>query len=173
MGLLLRKISPNKWKENLGKNPSNYTADAITGCTRTSSNTLSVWHSHTGDFDDDTVKELIVGLAVSMPQPAKIDVIWLDEAELIARGLEIQSTEGNTIYIGVNSRHKDIENLDHEKLGIVGEHIVDRFENDDNRYSISKNNLVKLVIKWMEKNNTFSIDDMSEKWVEEINKKLK
>ena len=172
MGLLLRKISPNKWKDNLDKSPSNFSADAITGCTRTTSNTLSVWSSNTHDFNDETVKELIVGLALSMPQPAKIDLIWLDENELKGNGLNIESTEANSIYISVNSRHKDIESLDHEKLGIVAKHIVEQFKVAENRYSISKNNLINLVIEWMNKESTFSLEDLNDKWLEEVRKKL-
>ncbi|MGO5000535.1 hypothetical protein [Oceanisphaera sp. W20_SRM_FM3] len=172
MGLLLRKISLNKWKGNINKPPSNYSADAITGCTRTTSNTLSVWSSCTPNFDDEKVKELIVGLALSMPQPAKIDLIWLDEDKLKSRGLQIKSTEANSVYTSINSRHKDIEGLDHEKLGIVGQHIVEQFTIPENVNSIAKNKLVKLVIEWMKKENTFSLDDLNEKWLEEVNKKL-
>lgn len=79
MTYLLRKINSNKWQPNVGKESARHSADAITGCTRTKSNTLSVWHSETKDFNEESVKNLIVGLAIAMPQPAKIDLLWLEE----------------------------------------------------------------------------------------------
>ena len=172
MGLLLRKITPNKWQSNLGKTPDNFSADAITGCIRTNQNTLSVWSSATSEFDSEEVKKLIVGLAISMPQPAKIDVLWLDEDKLGKKGLEIIETPAETIYTNINGKHKDISFLDHSKLGLVAEHIVEQFGESTNRHSIKKPALIKLVIEWLQKDDTFELQDLSEKWFTEIKKKL-
>ncbi|QUJ67747.1 hypothetical protein KDD30_00775 [Photobacterium sp. GJ3] len=173
MSFLLRKISANKWEPNLGKISSQHTADAITGCTRTSNNTLSVWHSNTKEFEDESVKKLIVALAVSMPQPAKIDVLWLEEDWLVQQGLNINSNLANTCYRDVNPLHKDIEFLDHGKLGIVSEHIVNQLSLTENRHSISRPKLIRLVGEWLEKDNTFELDELNEKWRAEIVKVLK
>lgn len=171
MGLLLRKITPNKWTGNLKKHRSNFSADSITGCTRTSQNTLSVWSSKTPDFKSDEVKELIVGLALSMPQPAKIDVIWLDEAKLQQKGLEVESTMADSVFTHINQRHKDISNLDHDKLGLVAEHIVEQFSESANRHSIKKPDLIALVTEWLGKEDTFELEDLNDKWLEAVQKK--
>lgn len=170
MAFLLRKISPNKWQPNLELKPENYTADAITGCTRTQENTLSVWYSETNDFSDESVEQLIVGLAITMPQPAKIDVIWLDEKTLTENGLLIISTRAETEFDGVNDLHRDIAKLDHQKLAVVSEHIVKQFLNSDNRKGISRPNLIKLVSKWADKGETFDLSLLPEKWVNEVTK---
>lgn len=170
MSFLLRKIAANKWQPNLGRASNEHSADAITGCTRTSNNTLSVWHSDTKNFEDESVKDLIVALAISMPQPAKIDVLWLDENWLAEKGLSVIQTPGHSCFSSVNSLHKDIELLDHEKLGVVSEHIVSQFSNPENIHSIARPKLIKLVNDWMGKGNTFCYADLSEKWREEIAK---
>ncbi|MFH4534189.1 hypothetical protein WMQ26_12985 [Vibrio diabolicus] len=170
MAFLLRKISPNKWQPNLELKPENYSADAITGCTRTQSNTLSVWHSDTNDFDNESVEQLIVALAITMPQPAKIDVIWLEEETLAKNGLLIISTKAETEFEKINDLHKDIAELDHQKLSVVSEHIVKQFLNASNRKSVTRPTLIKLVSEWAEKKDTFDLNLLSEKWIEEVKK---
>lgn len=173
MTYLLRKISPNKWQPNIGRIPGNHTADAITGCTRTTMNTLSVWSSNTNNFEDDGVKNLVVGLAVEMEQPAKIDLLWLEEDWLVRQGLSIEFTKVPNIYLDIVSSHKDIQNLDREKLGIVGEHIVHQFSNATNRICITRPNLISLVTEWVQKQNTFELDDLNEKWQPIIENRLR
>lgn len=85
MTYLLRKISHSKWECNKGRAPDNISADAITGCTRTSNNTLSVWVSDSIDFQDESVEKIIVALATTMSEPATIDLVWL-----IHNGLKIK-----------------------------------------------------------------------------------
>lgn len=65
--------------ENKGLSPDEFSADSITGCTRTTANKLSVWRSETTDFKSDYVEKLIVALATTMPSPATIDLVWLKE----------------------------------------------------------------------------------------------
>jgi len=170
MAFLLRKISPNKWQPNLQLQPENYSADAITGCNRTQQNTLSVWYSETNDFTDESVEKIIVGLAITMPQPAKIDVLWLEEEKLIASGLVVVSTRAETEFEQVNDLHKDIADLDHQKLAIVSEHIVKQFLDSKNRKSITRPNLVKLVSDWAQKEDTFDMNLLSESWIDCIKK---
>ncbi|EHH2454100.1 hypothetical protein [Vibrio parahaemolyticus] len=170
MAFLLRKISPNKWQPNLELNPENYTADAITGCNRTQQNTLSVWHSDTNDFTDESVEQIIVALAITMPQPAKIDVIWLEEEKLAEHGLLIISTKAETEFEKINDLHKDIAELDHQKLAIVSEHIVKQFLDSANRKSITKPALIKLVSEWAAKEDTFDLNLLSDKWIDGVNR---
>jgi hypothetical protein len=168
MSFLLRKISLSKWQKNVGKEKNRHSADAITGCTRTHNNTLSIWHSNTKDFSSESVKELIVGLATIMPRPDTIDLMWLDENDLKDKGLDIISTPAQTKLEEVNIRHRDISSLDYEKLGFVSEHIVQQLQNEDNIKRIRKNDLIMLVYEWIQKENTFSINDLSHYWEEPL-----
>lgn len=174
MDYLLRKITPNKWEPNVHREPQNYSADALTGCTRTSNNTLSVWHSKTKNFMDDSVEKLIVALAISMPQPAKIDVLWLEEKMLLKKGLSVIKSDADTEFTGVNPLHKDITELDYTKLGVVCQHIISQFKNDANRHFITRPQIIKMVSKWECELNTFDLCLLSDKWIEAVeNHRLK
>lgn len=172
MTYLLRKFNPFKWEPNRGLPSEQHSADAITGCTRTTDNTLSVWRSDTKDFSEEKVEKLIVALAVSMPQPAKIDVLWLEEDILLQVGLKVASTHVDSCYRNVISEHKDIQELDLQKLGLVSTHIVGQLADEKNLYSVGRPQLIDLVIKWLHKADTFELEDLSLKWQEVINKKL-
>ena len=170
MSFLLRKITPNKWQPNINKSPANYTADALTKCTPTTNNTLSVWHSETDDFEDDHVKSLIVGLALTMAKPDKIDVLWLAEDKLYELGLEVQFSIVFNQYDSVIKDHRDIINLDYKSLGMVSEHIVEQFICPKNIHTISRPNLISLVSEWEQREDTFFLDDLNDKWIEAIMK---
>ncbi|EGQ9716318.1 hypothetical protein FWP28_18805 [Vibrio alginolyticus] len=170
MTYLLRKINPNKWQPNLGKVSARHSADAITGCTRTTSNTLSVWHSDTKDFNDESVQNLIVGLAITMPQPAKIDLLWLEEDSLVAKGLKVTHTDPGSDYVAINSLHKDIEELDHEGLGIVSEHIVNQFSDHQNYKQVPRPVLISMVSEWVLKSDTFNLEDLNDNWLDAVQK---
>lgn len=172
MTYLLRKVNPVKWQPNLGLPRNEHSADAITNCTKTTNNTLSVWRSETKNFQDESVEKLMVALALSMDQPAKIDLLWLEEDALEAAGLKVTCTEANTCYIEVNPEHKDIENLNHEKLGLVSEHIVSQFAHKDNLFSLTRPNLIQLVLKWLDKSDTLKFEDLNDKWQKELQKKM-
>lgn len=172
MGNLLRKFSLAKWEPNRNLVASQISADAITGCIRTTDNTLSVWSSSTCDFKSDEVEKLIVALATTMDEPAAIDLIWLDDQKLIDKGVELISTPGGSKYKSLNSKHKDICQLKHGTLAIVGEHILEQL-NDINTYKrIRKPDLVKLVIKWMEIDREFSVSELHIKWHKHLAKKI-
>ncbi len=173
MTFLLRKISPAKWQPNVGKEFARHSADAITGCTRTKLNTLSVWQSETKDFNDESVHNLIVGLAIAMPQPAKIDLLWLEEDSLVGKGLKVTQTDPGSDYLAINPLHKDIEELDHEGLGVVSEHIVEQFVEPQNYKQVTKPDLIGMVAEWALKPDTFNLNDLNDSWLEAVNKYLK
>lgn len=170
MGFLLRKISFTKWQSNKDKSPDDYSADAITGCTRTSGNTLSVWNSNSMDFTSDEVKELVVALAITMPNPAALDLLWLEQCFLEERGIDINDTPGNSLYLAINDKHRDLENLNHKGLAIVGEHIVEMLKVPDNYKRWPKPALIKLVAEFSRRGDTFNKEDLSEKWQQAIEK---
>lgn len=172
MSYLLRKISFAKWEPNLRLEPNNFSGDAITGCTRTSENTLSVWISDSKDFTAEAVEKLVVALATTMPSPDTVDLIWLDEAQLRAQGVEIAEKEGDSKFEAVNGMHRDLIAIDHRQLAVVGKHIVEQYNanTDENYKRFSRAELISLVHKWMLKDNTFELDDLFEKWVKPISK---
>lgn len=172
MAYLLRKFSLSKWQKNLEKAPSNYDADAITGCTRTRGNTLSVWHSEITDFDAEEVRDLIVALAISMDEPATMDVLWLEEAWLNEHGLSVELKPANTKFARINDKHKDLIQLDHEKLGLVSQHIVSQAKDESKRLKLLKSQVIELVAEWTLKENTFELEQLKPRWQEPVSKKV-
>lgn len=170
MAYYLRKFSRAKWDYNVGLAPEFFTADAITGCTRTTKNKLSIWLSETDNFNDATVQKLIVALATTMNEPASIDLIWLDPDWFDRKGYTIEKNTGKTRYARVNDLHRDIANLNHADLAEVGAHIIERLSVDGAVKKIKKNELVSLVHKWLTADQDFSIEELSEKWHEPLRK---
>lgn len=170
MTFLLRKFSYPKWEKNKGLSSDDFSADSITGCTRTTANKLSVWRSDTMDFKSDYVEKLIVALATTMPSPATIDLVWLREEWFSDKGIILEDNPGDTKYESVNNLHKDIASLNHKLLAMVGSHMLEQLEGTDNYLRVNKRDLINLVVKWMRAEGEFTIDDLEEKWQEQLKK---
>lgn len=166
MSYLLRKISISKWQPNLSLQPESYTADAITGCTRTNKNTLSVWSSETLDFNSEDVEKLIVALATTMQTPDAIDLIWLESGWLQNEGVTIVETVGNSKFSDVNHMHRDLSYINNTSLSKVGQHIVEQYNKDRGLYykRISRPHLIALMSKWVKDRQVVNLDDLNEKW---------
>jgi len=169
MPFFLRKISRAKWDPNLQVESGLFTADAITGCNRTTKNKLSIWLSETKDFKDEGVEKLIVALATTMEKPAHLDLLWLDGDWLSSKGFSIEVNPGMTRYESVNYLHRDIAGLNHAGLAVVSSHIVSQI-NNQNHKRILKNEVVRLVFKWMKIDGDFRIEDLDVKWHSELDK---
>lgn len=164
MSYYLRKISLPKWQSNIDKETANFTADAITGCTRTSKNTLSVWESPTIDFDHKSVSYLIAALATTMDRPDVIDLVWLEKAWLEQNDIKIVETLGQSKIESVNHYHRDLSELTHRTLGIVASHIVSQIGNEVNFKRITKSEVISHVRIASAEANLFSFDDLSDGW---------
>lgn len=161
---LLRKVSFSKWEINKERTPNDYTADAITGCTRTQKNTLSVWEAESKSFETEEVADLIVAMATTMDRPDSIDLVWLDGNTLQAQGIEVFKTEGHSKFKSVNDKHRDLSNLNHAKLAIVGQHIVSKLNEEHSFKKISRQELLVLVNKALLTGVKISLEDLGEKW---------
>lgn len=172
MSYLLRKISIAKWEPNLTLQPDNFSGDAITGCTRTKNNTLSVWASDSIDFTTEDVEKIVVALATTMSSPDIIDLIWLDEDWLRENGVQIANNPGQSKFEAVNPMHRDLVAIDHRQLAIVGQHIVEQYNANPELYykRYSRPEIIALVHKWLTKDNTFKLEDLHEKWVKPLDK---
>ncbi|PRB57230.1 hypothetical protein CQ001_19130 [Erwinia billingiae] len=142
----------------------------MTGCTRTSDNTLSVWLSNTKDFNSESVEKLVVALATTMNEPATIDLVWLEPEWLSQKGITISTTLGDTRYKTVNELHRDISALNHKKLADVGEHILVQLENKENYKRYLKNELIALVLKWQKIDKDFEFEELGPKWQKVLDK---
>lgn len=74
------------------------------------------------------------------------------------------STSGEYKYKSLNDKHKDLTCLKHSSLALVGEHILSQMQDDTKFKRITKKELIRLVVKWMETDKEFNIDELKEKW---------
>lgn len=114
---LIRKVSLAKWKNSLAVGPDYISADAVTGCLRTTGNTLSVWKAETPEEYDQSV----LALLASLTSMETIDIVRLEAKELESNELELAETDGDTRAKGLEGLHRDIINLNHGSLKSVAE----------------------------------------------------
>jgi hypothetical protein len=172
MSYLLRKITRKKWDPNMESDPNQYTADAITGCTRTSQNTLSVWHSCEKDFNSQECNLLVTALASSMERPDAIDLVWLQEPLLIGKGVVIEQTKGGSKCESANDSHKDLIDLRHKDLAIVAEHIVEQLNQPENFKRFSRAKLLEIMLDASCITRIVDFHGLSEKWQANLLKKM-
>lgn len=132
MSLLVRKIEKRKWKPREQLKVADIPADAITGCLRTQTNTLSVWEI-SQNKEDKIINEGILAL-VTGPQQMhieSIDIVLLNPEELESKELEIVQKEGQTQVEDLAQAHRNISNLTYAKLGMIAEIILKNIHNNN------------------------------------------
>lgn len=139
---LARKISRAKWDEKEYLAAHEIPADALTGCLRTSGNTLSWWFC---EADRRDVAEVVLALAYQMDHFEKIDIIVLDENRMREAGLRIEPTAGQTPVIELQSRHRDVAHLDAERLCHVGRLILELVRRNDSIFTFTKRQVIEII----------------------------
>ncbi len=170
MNYLLRKYSYNKWKANNGLTPMQFSADSVTNCIKTRKNQLSVWLSESNDFTNPEVEKLVVALATTMDKPDVMDFVWLETDWFEKEGIPLVFNEGQSKYLSVNDKHRDLSELNLVGLSKVGEHIVSQMQTAKNCKRFSRSEILKLVLKWQKIDREFSIDDLKKDWQEPLAK---
>jgi hypothetical protein len=142
--MLARKISRAKWQHRHYLAENEIRADAISGCLRTTDDTLSWWRCST---DEQDVAEVALALAVGprMEKFDKIDVVVLPETDLAAAGLASESTDGDTPIKELRSRHVDLVKLDVERLAKVARILGPLIRSGDKVVQFTKAQLMTLV----------------------------
>jgi hypothetical protein len=161
---LLRKISVAKWKASLQVGPEFLSADAITGCLRTTGNTLSVWKFNT----DEEAQKSLLALGSSLTRIETISYIILDVAELEKDALRLVDSEGQTAAVGSNQLHRDIVDLDHAGLEKVAIHVKRKVQLDDFK-TLTKGDLKKMLIEGI-KSGTLDAERLDKKLLQDIQK---
>lgn len=121
-----RKIAKAKWekaKEACGNSIDidEFPADTLTADLRTSQNTLSLWCVE--NLDD-------VVLAMMSNDQSKLETINILYLEDIS-GLKTHDTPGNTTIDALQSKHKDIYNLNYRDLGVVAKKFLGAYVNNN------------------------------------------
>jgi len=120
MGYIVRKISRAKWepKEELGVDA--ISADAVTADLRTTGNCLSFWECSDPN-DKSKLDEIALALATNPESDRvdKIDLAWIEKDAVLAEGIALEKSEGNTIIPHLRDKHIEAVRLDLEKISIL------------------------------------------------------
>lgn len=92
MSFLVRKITRSKWPDDFCE-LHDIKADAYTDL-RTTNNALSFWKIEEERELEDVMLALATGPNCSLE---KVTVAWVDEEELQSKGIEIETSEGDTV----------------------------------------------------------------------------
>ncbi len=124
--LLVRKINKAKWFQKNILEEDIVSADAITNCLKTSRNTLSVWKIES----EQELDMAVLALASKQEHLDAIDVVILEESTVSSLKIEIIATPGDTPVSDLVDTHRDLSDLDYDKLGCISSHIVERVRAD-------------------------------------------
>lgn len=117
MAFLARKITRSKWPHSAELDKiecRDIPADAITIDLKTNNNALSVWWIHS----DTALTEVVLALSSNMEHLNKIEVVYINEQDLLDRGLIVDSeSNGLTPVTGLAQTHRDIAEMTLTTLG--------------------------------------------------------
>ncbi|UCM49376.1 hypothetical protein [Aeromonas caviae] len=148
MALLLRKVIARKWLKNKDLELDVFSSDPITACNKTTDDTLSVWRCNSMDFDsDDELQMIIAGLASGFNGPVPHDFLFIDEAELISLGLNVEDKVGTTAFKAINDKHANICGINYKNLGVVSEYIRNKVCEDDAKMLVLTKEQVVACVK--------------------------
>lgn len=145
MPIFIRKINRAKWPELPIKENAIPSADAITGCLRTSKNTLSLW-----EIDNDTeLMEAVLAIVSQSEKADTIDVIMIDPDAIKSIDIHYAQTDGVTAYGKYADRHFDLIDLDYNSLGCFASIVIKALvENKSKR--ILRKEIKDLLLKGIE-----------------------
>ena len=123
--MLVRKINGTKWVNgNDAMEPAS--ADAITGCLRTTKNTLSVWSINS----ETELEEVVLAIVSGQDHLETIDVVMLDDEYFVKCKILTKETEGNTPVKDLRDKHVDLCSLNFWSLGMVAEHVIESIKKE-------------------------------------------
>ena len=135
MAYYVRKIARTKWQEQplsndateAEKEVKKVSADAITNCTKTTENKLSLWRV---EEKSETIED-IIPLITGFDRPDTCDVIYISEDDLLEEGLTIEqsSKDANTPIEELKKFHYNAVVSDYEGLGKFAKVVLKSLKN--------------------------------------------
>ena len=101
-------------------------ADAITLCIKTKTNTLSAWEI----ASESDVSEAVLAIVSGGDHLETIHVVIMDKQHLTDHGISCSCKEEYTPVEDLRKTHHDLIALTYPKLGIIANHIVEGFKRE-------------------------------------------
>lgn len=167
MPCYIRKINRSKWEKNIvdaiipNDDPD---ADAITGCTRTIDNCLSLWLVN--DNSEPEIKRAILALVSTFPNGIETFHILITDKEEMDSVFQIKNNDADTPYKEMNSNHYDIVELKYSSLKKMSDVIINGL-NKNETIRVSKAQSKEYLIEAI-KNGSISKEYLSEKLQKEL-----
>ncbi len=156
---LARKLSIAKWLDNSGSPNDPITADAITGDLRTRDNRLSFWQCGSAKTYD--LHEVVLALASNFQRLEKMYVVWVDCNDILANGLQLDQSPGESRVAGLAHLHVDVCRLDYGGLGEVANLVSNAIANCN--FDLFERNDVCDILTEAVLSERISIDVLEEK----------
>ena len=140
-----RKYSKAKWDMSAELAVNSVSADAITTDLKTTGNTLSLWVC----TNESELESVVVALASGSDRLDKLDIAWMDLAQLEDQGLVVKATQGATPVVDFRDRHRDVVDLNYGGLGKFAGLFVSALRKDQCR-RFTRADVVALLKKALE-----------------------
>ena len=138
-------------------------ADAITSCTRTKSNKLSLWKVD----DKDNPKDAVLPLITGFEKPNRCEIVYIDENLLQSAGIELVKEKGITPLKELEDTHYDAVVHNYAGLGKFAEIILTSLKDKTNFAKVKDNDVKKLIMQLVE-SDRIKKEDLHEKMQEKL-----
>jgi hypothetical protein len=171
MPKLIRKITRAKWQistlnTDLPHSSDGVRAEAINACIKTEKDTLSVWYAE----DDVSLKNSLTALFCTMDKPDRIDVITFDTKQIKGK-IPIAVTDGKTHATGFKSLHRDLIELNLNRLIVITETILSALKTEKEFTRYNRTKVIDHVVAEIKEGNV-QLSELPEKWHSPISQKL-
>jgi hypothetical protein len=111
---LARSASPQKWKSETAALAGKVPADAVFADMRTIDNRISFWACDPSQ--ESSLKQTVLAVATAKDHVQRVDLVWISEEELAKIDIATEATLGETPAKSLATGHRDLVDLDLEKL---------------------------------------------------------
>lgn len=139
MAFLARGIDQKRWYAAIGATADPLPADPL-GDLKTTNDMLSVWEV---PVNLSNLEDIVTGIAAKRQAIEAFDIAWIDEADVSALGVEIQTSPGDSLLAHVNGDHRHLVDLKAETLVAI----ADRIRHTQNFRDFSKREIGELMAR--------------------------
>ena len=161
-------IQMAKWRADDGLAARFVLANAVSNDVRLAGNTLSVWVCDPSD--PRSIEDVVLALASGRDSVAKLDVVWIEAAEIKRIMIDIEEVLGVSLVPTLNDRHRDLKGIDIVKLVRLGRRMAEAVGAEKYKRFTEKQ-VLKLIVTAIN-SAKLQLYDLSEKIQEKVRVEL-